>query len=192
MIRAIIFDLFGVVLADSLLAMRDELAKKNPENAREVKDLVRASAKGLIMPDESYQRLSKLFGLTPEEYRARLMEGEVRNQALLDYILELRKSYKVGMLSNVSNGGLLRRFRVDELDKYFDATVASAEVGYAKPEPEAYEIIADRLSVRLDECVFTDDREVYTEGARAVGMQGIVYTDFAQFKTDLENLLADS
>ena len=41
----------------------------------------------------------------------------------------------------------------------------------AKPELEAYEYVADKLGVRLDECVFTDDRELFCEAARACGMQ---------------------
>jgi FMN phosphatase YigB (HAD superfamily) len=46
--------------------------------------------------------------------------------------------------------------------------------------------------VRLEECVFTDDREDYCEGARAVGMQAILYKNFTQFRADLEKLLSES
>src|SRR6185369_3482431 len=94
---------------------------------------------------------------------------------LLEYIAELRTQYKIGMLSNIGRGGLERRFAPGELDRYFDVVVVSGDIGYAKPEAEAYEITADRLGVRLDECVFTDDREGYCEAARGVGMQAISY-----------------
>jgi HAD superfamily hydrolase (TIGR01509 family) len=68
--------------------------------------------------------------------------------------------------------------------------VSSGEIGYAKPEPEAYEIVAQRLGVRLDECVFTDDRADFCEAARAVGMQAIEFTGLEQFRHALEPLLA--
>ena len=190
MIKAIIFDCFGVVITDALQAMCDELAVDHPEKAARVKDLVELSIRGQITNEESNRESAAIFGLpSVEAYRARINDGERRNQPLLDYIVQLRKSYKTAMLSNVSSGGLLRRFKVDELEKYFDVTVASAEIGFAKPEAQAYEITADRLGVRLDECIFTDDREEYCEGARAVGMQAIRYQSFDQFKTDLETIV---
>ncbi len=74
--------------------------------------------------------------------------------------------------------------------KHFDTVVVSGEIGYAKPEPEAYEITADRLGVRLDACVFTDDREHFCEAARAVGMQAIHYQNVDQFRQDLEGVLS--
>ena len=189
MIKAIVFDLFGVIVTDGLQVMADQLAQTAPEKVGRIKELVRASSRGLITPEESNKEIASLFGLSYEDYRAKVRDGEVRNEPLLEYISVLRKDYKTAMLSNVSNGGILRRFAIEELEQYFDVTVASAEIGYAKPEPQAYETVADRLGVRLDECVFTDDREEYCEGAQAVGMRAIHYESLKQFKLELAKIL---
>jgi HAD superfamily hydrolase (TIGR01509 family) len=85
---------------------------------------------------------------------------------------------------------LLRRFGTEELGRYFDVAVASAEIGYAKPEAQAYEITADKLGVELTECVFTDDRGEYCEGARGLGMQAILYENLEQFKAELAKIVA--
>ncbi len=189
MIRAIIFDCFGVLVTDALQQMWDELQARDAAGAVEVRELVRASNKGLILPSESNQQVAKIFGLEYEEYRQKIIAGEVKNQELLDYVVSLRADYKTAMLSNIGSGSLARRFTDEELSQYFDVVVASGEIGYAKPEPEAYEITADKLAVRFDECVFTDDREEFCEAARAVGMQAICYQNFTQFRTDLEHAL---
>lgn len=180
-----IFDCFGVVLTDAVQAIRDELIGDDQKKILEIDKIWKKSHRGHITMEQTNAKIAKVVGLSYEEYTRRKSAGEVRNYLLLDYISQLRKNYKTAMLSNVSNGGLLRRFKVEELDKYFDVTVASGDVGFAKPEPRAYEIVADKLGVRLDECVFTDDREEYCEGARAVGMQAIQYVSFDQFKKDL-------
>ena len=73
--------------------------------------------------------------------------------------------------------------------EHFDDIVESAKIGFAKPEARAFEIAAERLSVRLDECVFVDDRPNYIEGAQHVGMKTVLYTDFKDFKKRLEFLL---
>lgn len=188
MIKAIIFDCFGVLVEDALAAMCLELS---PEKRQEAVDLMHAAHHGLIEPVDSNRQIADLFGMDMGSYQNALREGEIKNQPLLGYIGELHARYKTAMLSNVSTGGITRRFTPEEL-AVFDTVVASGEVGFAKPEPEAYEITADRLGVRLDECVFTDDREEYCDAARAVGMQAIPYRGFTEFKAELEELLADS
>jgi HAD superfamily hydrolase (TIGR01509 family) len=189
MIKAVIFDCFGVLITDVLKVIRDELYRQDIEAALEVDQLVRAANLGLIDPRESNERVAEILGMTYDAYRAKIDDGEVRNTPLFDYILQLRKTHKTAMLSNISSHSLDKRFTEEELAVYFDAVVVSGEVGFAKPSPEIYEIAADRLGVRCDECVFIDDREVFVAAATAVGMKGIVYTDFVQFQQELSALL---
>ncbi len=75
------------------------------------------------------------------------------------------------------------------LEEHFDDIVESAKIGFAKPEARAYEIAAERLGMRLDDCLFIDDRPNYIEGAMHVGMQTILYEDFDKFRVKLEKLL---
>ena len=43
--------------------------------------------------------------------------------------------------------------------------------------------------MRCDECVFVDDRDMFVEAARGVGMNAFVYTDFRAFRTQLSEIL---
>jgi len=190
LIKAVIFDCFGVVVADALSGMTRQLYVDQPELEAQVCALLDQANSGQITSEQSSIRMAVILGLSHADYRAQIQQNEVRNQQLLDYILSLRQNYKIALLSNIPRGSLKRRFSDQELQTYFDAVVASGDVGYAKPEPQAYEITAERLGVRLDECVFTDDREHYCEGARAVGMQAILYQDFTRFRRDLEAVLS--
>lgn len=188
MIRAVIFDCFGVILTDALQAIRQELMHTNPDGAAAIKDIVAANNHGFMEPGESNDRIATILGLSTHDFRRQVAKGEVRNDELLGYIMQLRGSYKTALLSNIAGSSLARRFPNDELNTYFDVVVASGDIGYAKPEPEAYEITADRLGMRCDECVFIDDRELFCEGASSVGMHAVVYTDFTQLIADLDNL----
>jgi HAD superfamily hydrolase (TIGR01509 family) len=191
MIKAIIFDCFGVIVTDALEVLAVEARAKDQAVGRELSDTVGLHARGLISQDESNTRISDLLGLTVDEMRQKIIEGEVKDLQLLDYIKSLRNTYKTAMLSNIGASGLQRRFETQELADHFDIVVASGQIGYAKPEAQAYEITAEQLGVRLEECIFTDDREVYCQGARAVGMQAIQYESFGQFKRELEGMLKD-
>lgn len=188
MIKALIFDCFGVLVNDGLQTMIDELRKTDPDTAEQVVDVVQLALQGKIDAEDSRERVAALLGLSFDDYKTAIKRAEVKNQELLDYILTLRAKYKTAMLSNILPGGLAARFTPQEMTKYFDTVVASGDIGVAKPEARAFEITAERLGVRLDECVMIDDREVYLAGARAVGMQTILYESFPQLKQSLERL----
>jgi len=192
MIRAIIFDCFGVLVTDALQAIYDELNISDPQAAAQISDLVRASNKGLLDPEWSNQQIAEILGVSLAEYQQRIRYGEAKNTQLLAYINELHAQYKTAILSNISATGLAKRFTSAELRDCFDTVVSSGEIGFAKPEAEAYEIAADRLGVRLDECVFTDDKAEFCEAARRVGMQAIVFESTAQFRRDLSTLMTTS
>lgn len=187
MIRAIIFDCFGVLIRDAFATMIDAV---EPSKRPEVVELMHAAHHGIASTESAHHMVAKAMGVDLGEYYRLLAESEVKNLALMDYILELKNDYKTAILSNIASGSLAKRFSEEELARYFDAVVASGDEGFAKPEPEIYELTADRLGVRLDECVFTDDNEDFCQAARNVGMKAIRFKDVTQFKTQLDTLLA--
>lgn len=188
MIRALVFDCFGVLLTDALSAIVDELRTADPDKADRIVGLVVAANRGVLDPEASRGAVAAELGMTRQKYADAIRTGEVRNDALFAYITELRKSYKTALLSNITRGGLEVRFPDNGLAPYFDVIVASGEVGYAKPEPEVYMLVADRLGVQLDECVMIDDRQIYCDGARHVGMQAILYNDLAGLQAAIAGL----
>jgi len=190
MVRAVIFDCFGVLISDALSVIVGNLQATDHEGAEEIRHLVGLSNRGLLDPAESNKKIAKILGIDYRSYRRQIADGEVKDLKLMAYIRTLRPHYKTAMLSNISSAGLHRRFSDTELNEHFDVVVPSGEIGFAKPEPEAYEIVADRLGMRLEECIFIDDREDYCQAAQGVGMQAIYYQDFGQMKRDLEKVLA--
>jgi len=191
MIEAIIFDCFGVIIADALETLFQKLRSTHPERVQEALDILAAGNRGMLERNVYRSQLAAIFDLTFDEYQSYLAAGEIKDQRVLDYAKELRATYKTAILSNVGSGGLARRFNPGELEQSFDLIVVSGEIGYAKPEPRAYGFTAQRLGVRLEACVMVDDREEYCLGAQGVGMHAIQYADFDQMKTQLSALLHD-
>lgn len=117
-----------------------------------------------------------------------LVDG-VKNELLLNYIKLLRRDYKTGLLSNIISGGLETIFNTEELEQHFELRVASEDVGMAKPDPQIFELVCEKLGVTPEESVMIDDIPRYIEAAKAVGMKGIVYQDFVQMQQELDALL---
>jgi len=189
-IKAIIFDCFGVLLGNAYKTHLMEVEQEDPERAKEIRAINHASDMGILSREETAEHISALFGMDAEEFLAEQNQVEVPNRALLEYIAELKKDYKVGLLSNISSRERLSiRFVNGELESHFDTVVASGDEGYVKPQPEIFEIAATRLGVSPSECVMVDDILEFCDGARAVGMQAIQFQTNHQCMTDLNALL---
>jgi HAD superfamily hydrolase (TIGR01509 family) len=186
-IKAVIFDCFGVVRVDATLIAYKTLGGDISADDNFLKDVMEQANAGLIPNASSV--VAQHLGISEEKWRETVQNSSVIDQQLLDFAKSLRSKYKTAMLSNIGQGGLDRWFEPGFLDNYFDVVIGSGNIGFAKPEAQAYEITADRLGVRLDECVMIDDRQELCEGATAVGMQAIRYEDFEQMKKALENIL---
>ena len=189
MIKAIIFDCFGVLVTDSLDAIinSNELSEIQRD---EIKSYVTAANKGSISVAEYRSEVANILNMEHKDLNSAIKNGEIKDENLLEYIRELKKEYKIGLLSNVTSlDSLKSRFAENELEDNFDVVVASGQIGYAKPEAEAYEITVDKLGVFLSECVMIDDREEYVNAAVGIGMKGIVYTGMNDLKKELKDIL---
>ncbi len=58
-----------------------------------------------------------------------------------------------------------------------DGFVLSYEVGHIKPSPEFFQACSRLAGVAPENCLFIDDVEENVAGARAVGLNGILYQD---------------
>jgi HAD superfamily hydrolase (TIGR01509 family) len=187
MIKAIIFDCFGVVYTDNFDKVWVELGGDLERDTELIRTTFYATHTGKL--ERSASIFAAHLGVTEEEFRNANEKGRGVDHEVLSYVKELRQTYKLAMLSNIGPGGLKQFIKEGLLEENFDLVVESAAIGYAKPEAAAYEYVADKLGVRLDECIMIDDREYYCEGARAVGMQAILYTSLDQLKQELKIIL---
>ena len=111
-----------------------------------------------------------------------------KNHDILADILELRKNYKIAVLSNTNKATFERFFSNEMTDMYFDELILSHEEDIAKPDPEIFILAACRLNVKTEECVFIDDSIYNILAAKNVGMKTILYKNIEDFHQKLENL----
>jgi putative hydrolase of the HAD superfamily len=74
------------------------------------------------------------------------------------------------------------------IDK-IDGKVVSGFIGMVKPDAEIYEHLMDKYGLKAEECVFIDDRDENIDSAKALGMMGIVFKNYNQASTELEDYL---
>lgn len=98
----------------------------------------------------------------------------------------LDEGVRMGMLSNmVRDIGARLRTTIGALSR-FAAVTFSCEVGSVKPEPEIYHHVLGGVGVAADRALLVDDRQVNIDGARTVGMPGIVFRGYESFVAELD------
>jgi epoxide hydrolase-like predicted phosphatase len=111
------------------------------------------------------------------------------NRELADYFVHLRPGFMTGILSNSFVGAREREQEAHHFGDMCDVIVYSHEEGYLKPDPRMYRVVCDRLGVAPEAAVLLDDVQQNVDGASAVGMSGITFTDNRQAIAELEALL---
>src|SRR5581483_4729130 len=187
MIKAIIFDFFGVVGTRGLAQFRRDHIKGDEAKDKQIRRLKDLLNIGQIGYDDFIDGLARISGIARDTVLSYTEEYQP-NSKLLDYIkANLESKYKLGIISN-SGADWVEKI-IGEDKKLFDDIVLSYQTGHIKPDAEIYELSAKNLKVKPEECVFIDDILKYCQGAEAVGMNAIWYKNFGQFKTELEKLL---
>lgn len=191
MIRAVVFDCFGVLTTDAWLPFKKKHFGHDHALAQQATDLNKQVDAGLASYKDFINGVAEMAGISAEQAR-RDIEDNSANAALFDYIArDLKPSYKIGMLSNAGENWLGDLFAPEQA-KLFDAVSLSCDTGFIKPDRRAYQSIADALNVQLEECVMIDDMERFCVEARDIGMQAIVFRNTEQAIRDIARLLGDT
>lgn len=189
MIRAVVFDYFGVLITENWLSFKKKYFSHSARLLDEVAELGRRLNLGLISYSDFINEVAQRAGISKKQAFDEI-DGNVVNDKLLDYIAnELKPKYKIGLLSNTGDNWLSKILSEKQV-ALFDVVDLSYKTGLIKPQPEAYQSIAQKLGVKPEECILVDDKEGHCVAAREVGMATIVYKDFNQFKADFKILLA--
>ena len=98
---------------------------------------------GIKLPDEEFDYCVKILKKTTGPKKA--------FPEVLPKLGDLRKSYKLALMSNCFSMGMDKLEKEFSLDHYFDTIVKSCDVGVLKPDPKMFQIVLDQLGVRKDE-----------------------------------------
>jgi len=183
-IKEIIFDCFGVLTQDGWTVF---LKKYGTEDTLdELRYLNRSVDSGLISFDEFVKSVCEVSGADKSDVMTIMVNGYHPEEDVFELIKGLKKSYKIGLISNIS--APIKDYLPTAPLELFDHQTLSYEVGIAKPTIGIYEQHLLQTGTEPSQAVFIDDREVNCDGARAAGMKAIWYQNIDQLKRDLAGL----
>jgi putative hydrolase of the HAD superfamily len=196
-IKAVYFDLGGVIVRTEFQAPREHLAERVGMTYEELVAIVfesksaREASIGNISQDDHWKYVARALHRPLKERDALYAEffaGDIVDRELIAFIRALRPKVKTGLISNAWDG--LRPYL--EREKFadaFDALTISAEVGMMKPDPAIFQHALEQVGVKPKEAVFVDDFSENITGCESIGMRGIHFKSVEQTLKDLKKLL---
>jgi putative hydrolase of the HAD superfamily len=196
-VKGLLVDFGGVLTTNVFVAFRDFCEREglDPETVRRAfredpaaLGELRRLERGEISEDEFAERFGAMLGIERIDGLVdRMFAGMSPDHAMIDAVRAARQGgVRTGLISNSWGAGRYDRITLDEL---FDEVVISGEVGINKPEPQIYELAAERVGLAPRECVFVDDLRENCDGAEAVGMTAVLHRGVEQTLPELERLL---
>jgi epoxide hydrolase-like predicted phosphatase len=198
-VRGLLVDYGGVLTTnvwDSFRAFCDAEGLDRNEVKRLFRDDPAALAQlrrlemGELTEEEFSEAFGAMLGLAADrrtDLVDRLFAGMQPEESMLEALRRARTAgLRTGLISNSWGRGRYDRSLFGEL---FDGVVISGEVGLHKPQPQIFELGAERIGLLPSECVFVDDLLENCEGAEAVGMIAVLHRGADETLTRLEELL---
>ena len=198
MIKAVIWDLGGVIVRTTDTSFREEWETRLNLKSGELHDIVfdgpagRLASVGQVGPDDVWASIAERFDLSQDEC-TKLQEdfwrGDRVDHHLVSFIDRIRQSYKSGL---ISNAWLSLRTLIEvewKIDHLFDDVLISAELGVTKPDPSIYGRSLANLEVNPENAIFVDDFKVNIRAAQSLGMKTVWFKSTSQTIEDVESLL---
>lgn len=191
MIKNILFDLGGVLLNLDMGKTREAFARlgwkeENWKGITRSGYLIFENLEiGVDTPEQFRQKVRELLPGNPADeeidyaWNAMLVDFP---DGVVDYLVELRKKYRLYLLSN-TNELHVRRFNQIFEDAYgypisqlFEKCYYSNEIGFRKPDPEAFRAVLRDAAIGPEETLFVDDLKDNTDAAQKLGMKTLHIT----------------
>jgi epoxide hydrolase-like predicted phosphatase len=194
MIKLIIFDLGGVVINYYEEQYFDFLSKKTGINTKKIKaafsDIIKQQEAGKITLAEMEKIAIKRLNINRNvlEWSNTFKRIAKPNKKTLITVRQLKKNYKVVLLTNISYSRYISATRFIFDKTLFKKRFVSCYLKMRKPDKKIYLYVLKVMKVKPSEAIFIDNLKENVAGAEKVGIHGLLFTSNEKLITDLKKI----
>ena len=99
---------------------------------------------------------------------------------MIDFIRKIKLQYGLKIIAVSNESREINEYRINtfKLNEIFDFYVSSCYVNVRKPDPKIFQIALDGAQVPANEIVYIDDKQMFVDIAKDLGINGICHTDY--------------
>lgn len=196
MIKALLFDIGGVILRTEDRRPRQQLEQRLGLQPGEAEFLVfnsemgQKAQMGQITSEQLWhwvQAHVKLDDTGLHQFQEEFWAGDRIDWSLVELIRTLHQRYQTAIISNAMDNLHETVARFDPDGSLFDCVVGSAYEKVMKPSPEIFLRTLERLQLTPQQALFVDDFAHNIVGAQAVGLHVIHFKPDLDFRHELKH-----
>lgn len=171
--KAIVLDMYGVIIKQDGNDFVPYVQKFSPElTAEEIQTPWFKADIGELTSLEVWAALG--FRGDLEQIEKEYLDTVELNPGFPEFIREVRKRYKLAIISNDSSRWSKYIREKFELNQYFDVISISGDLKMQKPDERIFRLTIEQLGVSAEDCLYVDDREGNLAAAAKVGMKTVL------------------
>lgn len=147
---------------------------------------------GKISLDEYLNRVIfyKERAFSPDDFKQFMMAQSQPYPEMIGLVRDLKTRYqlKVAAVSNEGRELTLYRIKKFDLNGFIDFFISSCFVHYRKPDPDIYQIALDIAQTPPAQVAYLEDRPMFVDIARQLGIRGIYHTGHDSTRRALKQL----
>jgi putative hydrolase of the HAD superfamily len=193
-IKTLFLDMGGVILSNGWgTASRKLAAEKFSLDFTELNDRHKLAFDAYEtgkMSLHEYLQLTVFYtprSFTPEVFIEFMYTQSQPLTDMLQFVQQLKQQNGLKVFALNNEGRELNEYRIRTfgLDKLFDAFVSSAFVQLRKPDKGIYQLALDIAYTKPEEALYFDDRLMFIQVARSLGINAIHHTSVENSKKEL-------
>ncbi|HTB51162.1 MAG TPA: HAD-IA family hydrolase [Ferruginibacter sp.] len=124
-----------------------------------------------------------------EDFKAFMFEQSKPFPETIAFFKELKAKHKLHVIAVSNEGRELNDYRIEtfKLHELFDAFVSSCYVKFRKPDTDIFRIACDISHSLPSQALMIDDRLMFVEEARSVGIHALQYTGLESIKEKISH-----
>ena len=127
---------------------------------------------------------------TRDQFQTFMFAQSVPFPEMIEMVCRLKSHYrlKVAAVNNEGRELNVHRIGLFKLENFVDFFVSSCFVHFRKPDADLFRIALDIAQVQPEQVVYIEDRPMFVEVARDLGIRGIIHTGYDATKKELAQL----
>ncbi len=127
---------------------------------------------------------------TPQVFTQFIMEQTGAYPDMIELVADLKQKYGLKTVAVNNEGRELNEYRIQQfnLHQIFDTFVSSCYVHFRKPDRDIFRLALDVAQIAPENAVYVDDRALFVQVARGLGMHCIHHTEYTLTKQALADL----
>jgi putative hydrolase of the HAD superfamily len=195
-IKAVIFDLGGVVLSRGLWSFRAYLVETygvTDEATRDIfiKKYYKPYFSGQLSEEDFWAGVLRDLHIQGDwrELKKILLDLYIPNEGMFELLKRVKAAgYRTYLLSDQTNDWWPTLNERYDISEYFDKVFISSEVGLHKPEKAFYEFVLKDINLSPEETLFVDDLQENLAPAEDLGMNVLLFTSAETCVNELKRI----